>query len=49
MASLPYRTGSSHSWSAQRPLQDPSVRRMKYGPIRPMHDDRSLIARLFNW
>jgi hypothetical protein len=34
-------------WTAPRQSLDPSLRRMKYGPLRPMDEDRGFFGRLF--
>ena len=42
-----YRSSRADSWSIPRPHTDPNLRYLKYGPIRPMDEDRSLLWRLF--
>ena len=46
MTQLTYRSSRPDGWVMPRPHSDPGLRRMKYGPIRPMHEP-SLFDRLF--
>ncbi|WP_423142626.1 hypothetical protein ACOYW6_04565 [Parablastomonas sp. CN1-191] len=47
MANATIRTSRPDAWAAPRPSMDPSLRRMTYGPIRPMNDNRGFFGRLF--
>jgi hypothetical protein len=47
MIPISYRSSRADAWNTPRPHTDPSQRYMKYGPIQPMDDDRSLFWRLF--
>ncbi len=46
MTELSYRSSRPDGWSVPRPHSDPSLRRLKHGPIRPMHQP-GLFERLF--
>jgi hypothetical protein len=46
MTQLTYRSSRPDGWILPRPHSDPSLRRMKHGPIRPMHEP-GLFERLF--
>jgi hypothetical protein len=45
MSLTSFRSSRPDSWNNPRPHTDPSQRYMKYGPIRPMDEDRSLFWR----
>lgn len=47
MSKLAYRSSAPDSWVMPRPHSDPHLRRIHYGPIRPMVEDRGFFARLF--
>jgi hypothetical protein len=47
MTPASYRSSSSDSWSAPKAHIDPCRRRMIYGRIQPMDEDRGLLQRLF--
>jgi hypothetical protein len=42
-----YRSSRADTWSRPRPYSDPNLRYLRYGPIRPMDEDRGLLWRLF--
>lgn len=42
------RTARADPWTRARATLDPSIRRMIYGPIRPMAEP-GLLWRLFHW
>jgi hypothetical protein len=48
MTSLNYRSSRPDSWTVPRPYSDASLRRLQYGPIQPMDEDRGFFWRLFN-
>jgi hypothetical protein len=48
MSSLNYRSSRPDSWTNPRPYSDPGQRRMKYGRILPMDEDRGFLWRLFH-
>jgi hypothetical protein len=48
MTSLNYRSSRPDSWTVPRPYSDVSLRRMKFGPIQPMDEDRGFFWRLFH-
>lgn len=48
MTSLNYRSSRPDSWTVPRPHCDVALRRMKYGPIQPMDEDRGFFWRLFH-
>jgi hypothetical protein len=48
MSSLTFRSSRPDSWTAPRPYSDPNLRMLKYGPIRPMDEDRGFFRRLFS-
>jgi hypothetical protein len=48
MSSLNYRSSRPDSWTMPRPHCDAALRRMKYGPIQPMDEDRGFLRRLFH-
>lgn len=48
MTSLNYRCSRPDSWTLPRPHSDVATRRMKYGPIQPMDEDRGFFRRLFH-
>ena len=47
MIPISYRSSRADEWSMPRPHTDPNLRFLKYGRIRPMDEDRSLLWRLF--
>lgn len=47
MSATSYSSSRPDRWTVPRPHTDPSQRYMKYGPVRPMDEDRSLFWRLF--
>ncbi|WFL76854.1 hypothetical protein P7228_12735 [Altererythrobacter arenosus] len=46
MSQFSFRSSQPDRWSAPRPYSDPTLRRMHYGPIRPMHEPRGFLSRL---
>lgn len=48
MSSLNYRSSRPDTWTNPRPYSDANMRRLKYGPIQPMDEERGLIWRLFH-
>jgi hypothetical protein len=42
-----YHSSRADTWSMPRPHTDASLRYQKYGPIRPMEEDRGFLRRLF--
>lgn len=43
-----FRSSRPDGWVAPRPYSDPSLRRMAYGPIQPMHRPQGLLRRLLS-
>lgn len=43
------RPARTDPWTRARATLDPSIRRMIYGPIRPMAEEQGLLSRLFHW
>jgi hypothetical protein len=43
-----FRGSRPDSWTLPKPNSDPSSRMMKFGPILPMEDERSLLSRLLS-
>jgi hypothetical protein len=42
-----YRSSRADTWLMPRPHTDPNLRYQKYGPVRPMDEDRGFLWRLF--
>jgi hypothetical protein len=47
MPSSSFRSSPSDNWSAPKPYSDPTRRRLVYGKIQPMIEDRGFLQRLF--
>ncbi len=46
MSRYSFHSSRPDAWISPRPYSDASLRRMKYGRIQPMHEDRGFLARL---
>ena len=38
MTQYSFRTSGPDAWSSPRPVRDPYIRALAYGPIKPMHE-----------
>lgn len=46
MSNLRFQSSTADPWTAPRAHSDPTMRRLKYGPIRPMYERPSFLHRL---
>jgi hypothetical protein len=47
MSAYTFRSSRPDQWVSPRPTRDPARLAAIYGPLRPMHEEPSLVARLF--
>ncbi len=47
MSAYRFHSSPADNWTQPRPHRDASLRHMTHGPIRPMDEERGLLARLF--
>ena len=44
MSQYSFRSSKPDHWVSPRPHTDPSLRALAYGPVRPMHEPRGILA-----